>query len=82
MAMDIQGDQKVIVYEGGELEYEGLWADRPEEYDRDFYLLADVEQPDIVVLFFASGYPSSDPSTWMSSRSAVGFSATLAMMMR
>lgn len=50
MAMDIQGDQKVIVYEGGELEYEGLWADRPEEYDGDFYLLADVEQSDIVVV--------------------------------
>lgn len=50
MAMDIQEDQKVVVYRGGELEYEGLWADRPEEYDGDFYLLADVEQPDIIVV--------------------------------
>lgn len=50
MAMDIQDDQKVVVYKGGELEYEGLWAGRPENYDGDFYLLANVEEPDIIVV--------------------------------
>lgn len=50
MAMDIQGDQKVVVYRDGKPEYEGLWADRPEDYDGDFYLLADVEDADIIVV--------------------------------
>lgn len=50
MAMDIQDNQKVVVYKGGELEYEGLRAGRPENYDGDFYLLANVEEPDIIVV--------------------------------
>lgn len=50
MAMDIQDDQKVVVYKGGELEYEGLWAGRPENYDGDFYLLANVEEADVIVV--------------------------------
>lgn len=28
MAMDIQGDQKVVVYKDGVDQYEGLWRDR------------------------------------------------------
>lgn len=28
MAMDIQGDQKVVVYKDGVDHYEGLWRDR------------------------------------------------------
>ena len=50
MAMDIQDDQKVVVYKGGELEYEGLWAGRPENYDGDFYLLADVAVAAVIVV--------------------------------
>ena len=50
MAMDIQDDQKVVVYKDGVDQYEGLWRDRDEDYDGDFYLLADVEEPDIIVV--------------------------------
>ena len=50
MAMDIQGDQKVVVYKDGVDQYEGLWGSRDEDYDGDFYLLADVEEADIIVV--------------------------------
>ncbi|WP_270308108.1 hypothetical protein [Bifidobacterium adolescentis] len=50
MAMDIQDDQKVVVYKDGVDQYEGLWRDRDEEYDGDFYLLADVEEADVIVV--------------------------------
>ena len=50
MAMDIQGDQKVVVYKDGVDRYEGLWRDRDEDYDGDFYLLADVEEADVIVV--------------------------------
>lgn len=50
MAMDIQDDQKVVVYKDGVDQYEGLWRDRDEDYDGDFYLLADVEEADVIVV--------------------------------
>lgn len=50
MAMDIQDDQKVVVYKDGVDRYEGLWGNRDEDYDGDFYLLADVEEADIIVV--------------------------------
>ena len=50
MAMDIQDDQKVVVYKDGVDQYEGLWGSRDEDYDGDFYLLADVEEADITVV--------------------------------
>lgn len=50
MAMDIQDDQKVVVYKDGVDQYEGLWGNRDEDYDGDFYLLADVEEADIIVV--------------------------------
>lgn len=46
MAMDIQDDQKVVVYKDGVDQYEGLWRDR----DEDYYLLADVEEADVIVI--------------------------------
>ena len=39
MAMDIQDDQKVVVYKDGVDQYEGLWGNRDEDYDGDFYVL-------------------------------------------
>lgn len=50
MAMDIQDDQKVVVYKDGVDQYEGLWGNRDEDYDGDFYLLADVEEADVIVV--------------------------------
>lgn len=50
MAMGIQGDQKVVVYKDGVDQYEGLWRDRDEDYDGDLYLLADVEEADVIVV--------------------------------
>lgn len=48
MAMDIQDDQKVVVYNVDQ--YEGLWGNRDEDYDGDLYLLADVEEADVIVV--------------------------------
>ena len=50
MAMDIQDDQKVVVHKDGVDQYEGLWGSRDEDYDGDFYLPADVEEADIIVV--------------------------------
>lgn len=50
MAMDIQDDQKVVVYKDGVDQYEGLWGNRDEDYDGDLYLLADVEEADVIVV--------------------------------
>ena len=50
MAMDIQDDQKVVAYKDGVDQYEGLWCDRDEDYDGDLYLLADVEEADVIVV--------------------------------
>ncbi len=36
MAMDIQDDQKVVVYKDGVDRYEGLWGNRDEDYDGYF----------------------------------------------
>lgn len=50
MALDIMDDQKVLVSRGGDTVYEGLWADRPEDYAGDWYRLADVEEDDILLI--------------------------------
>lgn len=51
MALDIMDDQKVLVFREGSNVFEGFWGgERPEEYDGDFYLLADVEDADILVI--------------------------------
>lgn len=50
MALDIMDDRKVLVFREGSNVFEGLWGERPEEYDGDFYLLADVEDADILVI--------------------------------
>lgn len=34
MALDIMDDQKVLVFREGSNVFEGLWGERPEEYDR------------------------------------------------
>lgn len=38
------------VYQGGNLVYEGPWGKRDDEYDGDWYMLADVEEADIVII--------------------------------
>lgn len=53
-SMDIRNDQKVIVYdECGAIIYKGAWEGTSEEVksaDYDWYMLADCEEMDIVVI--------------------------------
>lgn len=48
--MEFEPDERVVVYQGGTLVYEGPWGERDDEYDGDWYTLADVEMADIVII--------------------------------
>lgn len=48
--MEFEPDERVVVYQGGTLVYEGPWGERDDEYDGDWYMLADVEESDIVII--------------------------------
>lgn len=48
--MEFEPDERVVVYQGGTLVYEGPWGERDDEYDGDWYMLADVEEADIVII--------------------------------
>ncbi len=47
---EFEPDRKVVVYRDGHVAYEGRWADRDDEYDGTWYLLADVEDADILIV--------------------------------
>ena len=50
---DIRLDQRVIVYEYSAIVYEGLWKDAPDDIldaNGDWYLLANVENADVVFI--------------------------------
>ncbi|WP_137657778.1 hypothetical protein [Bifidobacterium moukalabense] len=48
--VEFEPDERVVVYQGGTLVYEGPWGERDDEYDGDWYTLADVEMADIVII--------------------------------
>lgn len=48
--VEFEPDERVVVYRGGNLVYEGPWGKRDDEYDGDWYMLAAVEEADIVII--------------------------------
>lgn len=47
---EFEDDERVIVYQGGNLAYEGPWGERDDEYDGTWYILSHLEQAHILII--------------------------------